>query len=638
VATKLFTYPGPYQGIEERENYQTERHASISVNVDYARGYIEPRLGFTHLANTGLDTGKIHVCEPRNLPPRILMMGKKSGKVQFQTADLDGNLTTMQDVSTDLGEPFDPSEDPTEFECSFIDCTLPTFDENGNVQDTHFITVVSTKYTTYVYDAVRDSANLRAVDMTQDVDQLGKLNVSYWDGAPRGTIAVRHNSLYFYAGFRLYDKVDFTDTLEEKQNLVPKWRLDEARSIFTLDPALVMHSDLWKFADIKADNMFFVDERERITGLVSFKGMLVAFTDRAIYNLHGQSADTRTISKAVDGVGCVAPDSVIAVGGLIYFLSYDGVYSYAGQATEGAVKKISSGVDSMFTHRAAETHLPFEVKTNLRALGYPFYVDRNLLRHAKALHIKSRQQIWWSLPVGTGAIASSDFSTTLVWDYRNQAWTVFTGEYGGGAFNHKFFSGDTITVGAEERVYTLSSTGKLYRYGMELRDYNGTNYKSPEMVWQSSRMFRTSDSVSTYRPLRFKILTRGKTPTASSNRPRWFMEGEEQATDSKMIEGASTVRRVLTADRQATSGDFDFHPNEDSNNFYNSSGGGVYGEDDTDAVADYEGSSWMTFKAEPGAVKSRSFRVGVLDPAKTTLGPYLVIRDYSVETDAGDFR
>lgn len=632
MTTKLFTFTGPWTGIEERGNFQTEKSASISINVDYSRGYIESRKGFYMKAATGLIRPMMHVAQPRFVPQRLLFIGDRTGShIGFITSDLDGNMGALQNLTT-LGEPYDPK-----FHCSFLEATLIIKDDSvpAKVVDTRFVTIITTKHSSYIYDAVADIDTVRRVNMTTDVKQTNKANVSYFADPPRGNIAIRHKGMYFYAGFKDHQQVLLTDPIEETQNIVPEYQINEDRSKFTFDPAVIFYSDIHKFADISGHGMLAVDAREKVTGLADFQDTLVVFTDRGIYNIYAAGADTIAMPKVIEGSGCIAPGSVVDIGEAILYMSQDGIYAYYGGGAQGTVKKISDQIDSIFTHRRQQSHAPIAVEEEIIDKGYPYYISRAFAPLCQGVHYRTKNQVWWSIPQApTGNVLSADFRMTLVYDYRNKAWGIWLSHY------KHFFSADTAMVDGEEMMFTVGADGILSRFGMSDVDYDGSNETSPEVIWVSGTLFRGNDTVSTYRPLRFKMLSAGRKPTDASERPQWFMEGEESAFDGKYVAGASTVTLTAAADRQATQGDLDLHPNESLNNFYSvdASPLGVFGTSAAAGTALFEASDWFTSKAEPGTVKSRTLKIGIHDPPSEDRGPKVCIKDFSIEVDGGDLR
>ena len=80
-----------------------------------------------------------------------------------------------------------------------------------------------------------------------------------------------------------------------------------------------------------------------ITGLVSHNGVLLAFTESAVYQI---SADFKSPQPLSQGVGCVAPRSIAALpDGTLMWLGRDGFY---GMRRIGDIKRLSTPIDKAF--------------------------------------------------------------------------------------------------------------------------------------------------------------------------------------------------------------------------------------------------------------------------------------------------
>lgn len=133
-------------------------------------------------------------------------------------------------------------------------------------------------------------------------------------------------------------------------------------------------------------NFFTVDDR--VTGLLSFQGELVVFTQSSIWLVSGNSIFTLFPRRTIVDRGCLAPFSIVPVDNLIYFLSENGVYSY----DLSRVVEISRPVKSLWLARN---------------------FSRDFL--IKGVHDWENSAIWWNYSDGTAT--SND--AMLVHFYRN---------------------------------------------------------------------------------------------------------------------------------------------------------------------------------------------------------------------------
>lgn len=135
---------------------------------------------------------------------------------------------------------------------------------------------------------------------------------------------------------------------------------------------------------------FTVDDR--ITGLVSFQGELVVFTQSSIWLVSGNSAATLFARRTIVGRGCLAPFSIVPVDNVIYFLSENGIYSYD-------------------LSRVSEVSRPVK----------PLWLARNFDRdfNLVGVHDWENSAVWWLYSDGTAV----ENDTMLVHFYRNSAVT-----------------------------------------------------------------------------------------------------------------------------------------------------------------------------------------------------------------------
>jgi hypothetical protein len=93
-----------------------------------------------------------------------------------------------------------------------------------------------------------------------------------------------------------------------------------------------------------------------ITGLTSFNGTLIAFTERSVYSLD----DFGNPGPLSAGIGCVAPNSIQPTrDGSLMWLSHDGFYSFDGQA----ITKVSIPIDRTIKKKLNNSRLRFATAT-----------------------------------------------------------------------------------------------------------------------------------------------------------------------------------------------------------------------------------------------------------------------------------
>ena len=645
--SKTAALSGPWLGMEERENFQTEAHCQLALNVDFSRGYIEARQGFRRVAQTAPPRSRLHVHREDGEPKYLLSIGviPAGGFIEFQVHEFDSGGSsvtsgTTQDITAVFGEPADQ-----EFDCSFVSVILVGFEDPSVATPTktkpNHVTLITTKHQTYVFNPVEDSSSLRKIDMTQEAIQLNSLNWGYWNVVPQAPIATEHQSRVYYAGISKDFDVVLTSPLDELQTLIPDMLIDQVdKSVFTLGQQFMAWSDEFDPLGIVAYHFAAVEEHEKITGLRSFQEQLVIFTDRSIYVKTGGTDETFQIFKVVSDVGCVAPHSIVEVGGVLMFMAKDGIYAFTGAGQQGAVQKISAPINSIFTGRHTNTYIPEKTRAHLYSLGFPFSISSGLLSRSQAVHVQSRNQIWWS--VCTEKINAEAWNLTLVYDYQHQAWSLFTSAASTAAAPQScMYDGVTASFGGKERVFVSSPTGGIFEYTGGHDEYgtgSSVGTVNVNMIYITGRLFKENNAVNLYRPMRLKMLSPGSSGTISDS-AFWMAYGEEAHADSQFVNTAGTVTDAASTDRQYTEGTVELHPAETSNFFYNvgtySGGNGELPSKDFT----YQDQDWFTSKVESASIRSRSLRLAFFSGYGSTVkSPELTVQSIFVEVQAGDSR
>lgn len=91
--------------------------------------------------------------------------------------------------------------------------------------------------------------------------------------------------------------------------------------------------DLWNFdptADTGDAVKLFAGDRGDVTGIISFRDRLLAFTRTTVYAIFGTTVDDIEVQKVSDVIGCIAPGSIIEAEGKVFWLGAKSVYMYDG--------------------------------------------------------------------------------------------------------------------------------------------------------------------------------------------------------------------------------------------------------------------------------------------------------------------
>lgn len=181
------------------------------------------------------------------------------------------------------------------------------------------------------------------------------------------------------------------------------------------------------------------NDGQEITGIRVLSDRLVVFKTRSIYNVYFTGDfDIPFIlpggGKSNSPVGASSHFSIQEVENGLVFLSYDGFYYYDGNNAFRISTKITNTIlNNMNTTR---------------------------LNQAVSLVQKNKQRYWCSLP----ATSQTNNNRILVWDYFNNAWSVYVG-YSAGSLATFYVSG------YDERPYHLDYAGFAYRGDTGTDDY-----------------------------------------------------------------------------------------------------------------------------------------------------------------------
>lgn len=570
------TWKGPWGGMDMREGEAAPNSYFLGCNIDTSAGQIaaRPPLG---VIGTGLPSrARLHLIDRPGLDRVILALGQASttlgADITFRVFDIDGNaIGSAQNLTTAFGE---VARD--EVLCSFVDTFLRPTDTGISRP----AVLVTTDQASYVYEPTVDAANLRRVAVSTDAQRVNTSNLYYVDQSMPGPITEVHQTRVYYAGFRSGYRLYLNGTLATVANgqasSPPEAYIGAGRAYLTSAPHVLMWSDENDPCGVPSVNFAMVDPGERITGLHSTGSALLILTDKGIWALTGSTIADFAIQKLTHGVGCVAHESVVTVGGVVYFAGRDGIYAFGGMGAPEAVK-LSPQLDPLWEGgEQIATHLP-EVVKYLTGYGFPWVAQQAQLPRMVGRHYARPNQIWWSLPV-SGPWNATAHGLTLVYDVQGNAWNVYfcspISRYGGGGLvqSGQSFAGPMVdAVQVDGRWLTANAFGDLQELGRGRVDglltESNTTAAGVPAYWCSRRFPDSGDDQLQVTDVRFKIKSEGaalaanESPTAAGatpafNRPQWTVEGESAAfdfeNDAGTIETDADKRKVRTGELQLT--------------------------------------------------------------------------------------
>jgi hypothetical protein len=163
-----------------------------------------------------------------------------------------------------------------------------------------------------------------------------------------------------------------------------------------------------------------VDNGQSITGIMPLAGMLIVFKEDSCFRLVSSGNDSYSYTGIDTEIGCIAPKSIINIGGKVLFLSRYGVYSTDGYSTSFVGKKIRREW---------------------------LAIDEDNIKNSTATHNVRDNQYWVSVPYGED---QEENNMLFVYDYLRRCWSRFTGVEA------------TLFTKIREDVYFGTPTGEIY--------------------------------------------------------------------------------------------------------------------------------------------------------------------------------
>lgn len=279
------------------------------------------------------------------------------------------------------------------------------------------------------------------------------------------------------------DALEDYDTPDRLHNFPPKTAIVypyDNIMIYTNDPE---NDDYVWFSDpddpeyvSRAFNNFIVPSNDDdVTGVGAAGSSLIIFKNRSVYSVSGELATSQFDVNPVgtgSNIGCVSHHSIQSVGGLLYFLHTNGVYSMSENQffpTDdfGNPVAISSVIDTRFREE-------------------PFADDKKLVfKRATAINYTKDNQYLLFLPAeeSTGAKASNENQRVFCFDYQKKNWFEWVRINAAGDW---FVRNDNLFWFS--RDYSRDTTvSRLYRQHRTYKLIDQVDHVTPiRVTWQSS--------------------------------------------------------------------------------------------------------------------------------------------------------
>ena len=169
-----------------------------------------------------------------------------------------------------------------------------------------------------------------------------------------------------------FDQIEFTDVIEEVEYL-DNYRIEEPINLKKIEALettgfrlieignrlvyykenIIWFSDLYQFDYIPNYNYIILplQQNDRITGIVYFKGSYMIFTRERIYKMSGTfNTPDFQVQLVSDAIGCINPYSIKAFNNTIVFMTRDGLYRVKQNYYSGGlenVEKIDKQLDNI---------------------------------------------------------------------------------------------------------------------------------------------------------------------------------------------------------------------------------------------------------------------------------------------------
>lgn len=181
---------------------------------------------------------------------------------------------------------------------------------------------------------------------------------------------------------------------------------------------------------------FRTNDGDKITGLKSYNGALIATKERSVHRVVGDDPSNFLFQEISDQYGCVSNRAMVQFENLLWFLDPKGIVEFNG----ANIKIISNKMEEVF-------------KTmNVDAAR----------ENAVAIHVRAANEVWFAIPIN-GATMNN---CIVFYDYLSQQWGKDEGNNISSVFEGR-------GVLSQRSIFYGSYTGSLNYYSASLFSDNG---------------------------------------------------------------------------------------------------------------------------------------------------------------------
>lgn len=201
------------------------------------------------------------------------------------------------------------------------------------------------------------------------------------------------------------------------------------------------------------DEFYLGGATGEITGVASISNLVAFYTEGSIWKLNpgsGNALSTASLTKSEDAIGCIAPRSLVDVGGYHIFLSARGVYAFDGARTVHLSEKVDDELLSDSNRSALEYAVATFDKTNNQYVLYFPSSGSSKNNRCLIYDIREGMKLWQPPVTGREVSFISNYEV-------GGKDTLIYGDYLGYLFKDGTGSNDGVSTGVNDTVSTASA-------------------------------------------------------------------------------------------------------------------------------------------------------------------------------------
>lgn len=175
-------------------------------------------------------------------------------------------------------------------------------------------------------------------------------------------------------------------------------------------PDTVVYSDLldptvWHDIETGITNLIDISpgDDQRITGMVRTRDQLTFFKSNSMYYLFGYDPEEWELVRVADGLGCIAPDSIVEMDARTIWLSDRGIYLDDGRNFQRIGARVQPFLDKLTRAQQEKA-----VATKAGWHYYLFFPDTPNGCVALVYNVRLDAWAYWELGTSIGAVATKD--------------------------------------------------------------------------------------------------------------------------------------------------------------------------------------------------------------------------------------